>query len=157
MIFVCVLFLFMVILKNVFMSFNETKLFYFVGFCVSSLILICVIVAHCDDISIIITADEKIKVCQNSIEEVDRQMKDLNISNVSLMNNDSPYRTLIELRGNMIKCLGNAKNEVVDAKRRIISRKLGINRHVVYFFGEGDLTIGDNNNDKRHTLDKITK
>ena len=83
---------------------------------------------HTHDISTIRMSEDIINVQKECIEETDRQMKDLSISVPSnaLMNKDSPYRSLIELRRERINSLAETKKSILDAKMNICARKVRI-------------------------------
>lgn len=93
---------------------------------------------HCRDLSIIKMSDDLIKIQEESIKETDIQMKDLSSSVPSnaLMNQDSPYKSLIELRGERINELSIIKRKIVDSKISIYERKLGFFSFIVWYFGD---------------------
>lgn len=110
----------------------------FLPFIVCFLLSICSIFFHFSDISTIRMGEDYIKIQQEDLNELNVQIKDLSIllPSASLMNQDSPYRSLIELKGERIKQLTDTKRKIIDAKKSLMQRKMGFNRDVVWFFGD---------------------
>lgn len=116
--------------KESFTKFGGCALFLFSIFCMNEVFL------HSSQIAFVRMSSDHIIVHQEAIDEVDRQMKSISIPEHSFFNADSPYRSLIELRGQRIHALAETKVLINKAKSGIIARKVGLFRDIVYIFGE---------------------
>lgn len=97
-----------------------------------------VITVHCDDIAFIRNKDSLLLAHTQLIENISIQMEDLNksLGKQSLFNADSPYKTLIEQKSEVVKKLAHTRIRIVQVQNDIQARKIGLMSHIVRWYGE---------------------
>jgi hypothetical protein len=98
--------------------------------------LMIMISEHAYDLSIVRNEEQIISVHETAIQEIDTQLKGMDIKNTSLMNADSPTRSLIEAKAEFVKRLTEARSRVVNARVRISARSIGVASGVVTVYGK---------------------
>ena len=91
---------------------------------------------HCDDLATVRHGNLLIEVRRDAIKQIDEQLKDIKITQTSLMNNDSPAKSLIETKTKFVEELAKQQIEIANAKISIEKRSLGLMSATVKIFGK---------------------
>lgn len=91
---------------------------------------------HISDISLVKNQHIVLQVREDAITRINNDLKDFP-QTTTLMNADSPIRSMIETKSQYISDLTNTKVRIADAKMSIERRKLGSGAWAVWLMGDG--------------------
>lgn len=91
---------------------------------------------HSDDLSLIRTGQPLVVIREEAIKDIDKQLDKLKFSQTSLMNNDSPAKSLIETKSKYISELTVEKLKIQQARINIEARSIGLLKFVVWLYGK---------------------
>lgn len=97
---------------------------------------ICSIVDHSSDLAYIRKGQLLVDVQEQSLKDIDDQLAKIKIPQTALMNADSPAKSLIEAKYNIVKDLAQSRIKIAEAKISIEARSIGIMRPVVKWYGK---------------------
>lgn len=94
------------------------------------------LVSHISDISLVKNQHIVLQVREDAITRINNDLRDFP-QTTTLMNADSPIRSMIETKSQYISDLTNTKVRIADAKMSIERRKLDSGAWAVWLMGDG--------------------
>jgi len=94
------------------------------------------IIIHSNDLAVIRSGKPLIEIREQAIKDIDNQLNKLEYNHTSLMNADTPVKSLIETKSKYISELTNAKLRIQIAKITIEARSIGFFKLVVWLYGK---------------------
>lgn len=91
---------------------------------------------HANDLALIRSGKPLIETREQAIKDIDNQLNKLEYNHTSLMNGDTPVKSLIETKSRYISELTEEKLEIQRAKINIEARSIGFFKLVVWLYGK---------------------
>ena len=91
---------------------------------------------HANDLAVIRSGKPLIEIREQAIKDIDNQLNKLEYNHTSLMNGDTPTKSLIETKSKYISELTEEKLEIQRAKISIEARSIGFFKLVVWLCGK---------------------
>ena len=98
--------------------------------------LVISIMIHTSELALLRKGNALVVIREQAINDIDTQLLQIKVSNSSLMNADSPIRSLVETRTKFISELTEQKIKIQEAKISIEDRSIGIMKMVVWIYGK---------------------
>lgn len=90
---------------------------------------------HTSSLAVIRQGKLMVDIRQEAIDEINRQLKNIKVTQTALMNGDSPVSSLINTKAKFIDQLAEEKIKIAEAKIDIEKRSLGLMYGIVKMFG----------------------
>lgn len=91
---------------------------------------------HTSDLASLRQGQLLVDVRQEAINEIDKQLQNIKISQTALMNGDSPVSSLVTTKAKFVEELAEEKIKIAKAKISIEKRSLGLMYGIVKIFGK---------------------
>ncbi len=91
---------------------------------------------HASDLASVRHGQLLVKVREEAISEIDKQLKEIKVKPTTLMNADSPVSSLINTKANFVKELTEEKIAIQEARVSIERRSLGLMYGIVKIMGK---------------------